>query len=81
MPWSPLQYTEQIFEELKKMGHSTQTTTHYLHVAIMKQTKLIRSKTIANVIKAFQMMGYIVQSPGNPGVWDIKYWERKVEDK
>jgi len=81
MPWSPLKYTEQIFERLKKMGHVDKTTTNSLHVAIMKETLLIREKTIANVIKAFERMGYIINSPETPEIWEIKYWEKMELEK
>ena len=76
MPWSPLRYTDEIFSHLRKMGHTDKTTTEYLHIAIMKETMLIKSKTIGNVIKAFEKLGYIVKTP--EGVWDIKYWEKKA---
>ena len=79
MPWSPLQYTEQIFTRLKTMGHVQKTTTDYLHIAIMKETKLIRIKTISHVIKALEKLGYIEKSP--EGIWIIKYWEKELKEK
>jgi hypothetical protein len=75
MPWSPLKYTDKIFEDLRKEGYVEQVTTEALHTAIMKETKLIRSQTIAQVIKAFERLGYI--EPIGNNVWKIKYGEEK----
>ena len=72
MPWSPLQYTKEIFQRLKDWDHITHTSTQYLHKAIMMETMLIKPKTIGRVIKAFQMLGYI--SPKASGSWNILYW-------
>ena len=72
MPWSPLQYTKEIFQKLKDWGHETHTSTQYLHKAIMMETMLIKPKTIGRVIKAFKMLGYISRKPN--GSWSIHYW-------
>jgi hypothetical protein len=71
MPWSPLKYTNQIFEGLRKEGYVEQVTTEALHTAIMKETKLIRPQTIAQVVKAFERLGYI--EPVGNNIWKIKY--------
>lgn len=75
MPWSPLQYTEEIFRLLKKWGHINQTTTTYLHRAIMLETKLIKAKTIAQTIRAFEQLGYIEALPN--GNFKINYWKKE----
>ena len=71
MPWSPLKYKDEIFENIRKKGYTNFVTTKVLKAEIMRATGLIRDETISNVIRAFETLGYIELSPG--GVWEIKY--------
>ena len=74
MPWSPLKYTKQIFDNLKKAGYVEEVTTQELSKEIMRVTGLIRQQTIRNLIHAFEQLGYIERKSGD--VWVIKYAER-----
>ena len=73
MPWSPLKYTEQIFLNLKELGYEYEVSTAILHREIMRETQLVRSSTIKNVVKAFEKLNYIRQKTS--GVWEIRYWK------
>lgn len=76
MPWSPLNYVDNIFERLKSWGIEKETTSEYLLRAIMLETKLIRPETIKNLIMAMERLGYL-ERKGDTFV--IKYWEIKSE--
>lgn len=74
MPWTPLKYAKEIFTGLKEKGYTSKVTTQILSTEIMKHTGIIKLKTRANVIKAFEELGYI-KAKGS--IWEIKYWEVK----
>jgi len=71
MPWSPLMYTKEIFKDLAERGYTNQVTTEILWAAIMRKTNLVRTETLANVVKAFKRLGYIELVDNN--VWRINW--------
>lgn len=75
MVWSPLQYTKEIFDELKKLGYTTQVNFSGLEKAIMKTTLVYGAKTIKKIIIAFEKLGYLKRT--TDGLWDIKYGKQE----
>ena len=65
MPWSPLLYTKQIFENLKRKGFENEVHLMELRRAIMQETKLVKSESISNTIRAFEELGYISRTGDN----------------
>jgi len=70
MPWSPLKYTEQIFNEFQ--GEQI-VSKNDLWKAIIRHTKLVKDQTIIQLIKAFERLGFITMDV-NTGTTVQLHW-------
>ena len=59
MPWSPLLYEKQILKEILANSRNGKITVSELYKIMMRETKMIGEKSLANSIKAFETLGYV----------------------
>jgi hypothetical protein len=80
VPYSPLAYTKDVFKDLKKHGYENRVSTMALHNAIIRQTRLIKSATIARVVQVYEQLGYIIPDGTGANLWSID-WKKVKEAK
>jgi len=80
MPWSPLLYEKDILEEILEKEKDGKISVDQLHTIIMRATKLVGSKGIANTIRALEKLGYIkLRSDGYFNVFTKEIEKRLIE--
>jgi hypothetical protein len=63
MPWSPVPKFPMIIEDLKAKGYENKDIPIMeLENSIMKTTGLVRERSISNVIRVMERLGYIEKS-------------------
>jgi len=79
MPYSPLNYTEKVFYNLKKKGYDKEVTKEALITEIMFVTKVIKTKTCKPLVNAYERFGFIKKL--NEEIYTIKYWDIPEKDR
>jgi len=80
MPWSPLLYEKEMLEQILQESKNNLISVEKLHAIIMRTTKLVGTKGIANTIRALEKLGYIkLRSDGYFNVFNETIEKRLVE--
>ena len=80
MPYTPLKSAPTIFLELKNEGFEKEVPTDQLFRKVMEVTGSIKSTTIKNIIKSFEIIGYIKLNKDQTS-FKIMYWDIKTKDR
>jgi hypothetical protein len=75
MPYTPLKSAPRVFDELRNEGFDKEIPTDQLYRKVMEVTGSIKPATIKNIIKAFEIIGYIELKPDQLS-FTIKYWDK-----